>query len=117
MTTTRGAPVPPELMSFLEEEMSEIFEDIADANLTNQSNWEKLDHNDFVVGTDGEIVIPHHGWDLNESNIEVYTHNLKEVRSVEVMLGPGFTIYRKTSANPAYVVFLCEDEVSWMEIP
>lgn len=67
----------------------------------------------------GVIALPDHGWDLNESNVTVYTHNLQGVGGGSVFSGPGVAFYEKVDPNlPAYAVFMYYEDlpmVSWVE--
>jgi|SRR5882724_8887711 len=62
------------------------------------------------------VILPHHGWDLNESNFSLVnitvlqTKNLKKVQSAEVFGGPGFTVYEKTDDNLAWVAFVYQGD-------
>lgn len=72
---------------------------------------ERPDSEDFVVG--GLIILPYHGWDLNEVNIQLETFNLEEIHDASIMGGMGFAVYQKVdSEKPAYAAGVYYEEYS-----
>ncbi len=76
----------------------------------------QMDSEKFVVGY--HIILPYHGWDLNESNVSLETINLVCTHNADVMGGIGFEIHEKENdEEPAYAwAFYWEEySVVWME--